>query len=195
MCQGPQALGQGRYCRVYVFAWLQGSRGPLAPQAAGEWRIGLRCRRIARSRPRLSMGISGQQQKRQAKRFHGALGAQPVRISPGLREKWVKPDLTESIPVDGRTPVSFGDTGVSGGTGIPYSRGQNHFTTHTRKTGAKTDAGLVSLFKNFFMAEPVGRPSKNLVKPPAHAWLFGGFVDKCGGRKGGEDCVRKWRPF
>ena len=141
------------------------------------------------------MGISGQQQKRQAKRFHGALGAQPARISQGLRGKWVKPDLTESIPVDGRTPVSFGDTGVSGGTGIPYSRGQNHFTTHTRKTGAQTDAGLVSLFKNFFKAESVGRPSKNLVKSLAHAWLFGGFVDKCGGRNGGEDCGRKLRPF
>ena len=141
------------------------------------------------------MGISGQQQKRQAKRFHGALGAQPVRVSPGLREKWVKPDLTESIPVDGRTPVSFGDTGVSGGTGIPYSRGQNHFTTHTRKTGEETDAGLVSLFKNFFMAESVGRPSKKPVKSPADAWLFGVFVNECGGGNGGEDCVRNWRPF
>jgi hypothetical protein len=141
------------------------------------------------------MGISGQQQKRQAKRFHGALGAQPVRVSPGLREKWVKPDLTESIPVDGRTPVSFGDTGVSGGTGIPYSRGQNHFTTHTRKTGEGTDAGLVSLFKNFFMAESVGRPSKKPVKSPADAWLFGVFVNECGGGSGGEDCVRNWRPF
>ena len=105
------------------------------------------------------------------------------------------PDLTESIPIHKRAPVSFGDTGVSGVTGIPYSRGQNHFTIHTRKTGEMTDAGLVSLFKNFFKAESLGQPSKNPVKPPAHAWLFGVFVNECVGRDGGEDCGRKLRPF
>ena len=52
-----------------------------------------------------------------------------------------------------------------------------------------------SLFKNFFMAESVGRPSKKPVKSPADAWLFGVFVNECGGGSGGEDCVRNWRPF
>ena len=42
---------------------------------------------------------------------------------------WVKPDLTESMPGDlPKAPVSFKVTGVSGGTGNPYSRGKARFT-------------------------------------------------------------------
>ena len=40
-----------------------------------------------------------------------------------------------------------------------------------------------------------GGPSKKLAKSPARAWLLGDFVNKYGGRNGGEDRVRMLRPF
>ena len=39
-------------------------------------------------------------------------------------------------------PVSFGDTGVSGGTGIPCSRGENRFTSNYGKLDAEMSEKL-----------------------------------------------------
>ena len=56
----------------------------------------------------------------------------------------VKPNLTESMPK--KAPVSLKVTGMSGGTGTPFSRGKTLLYLAVQKTGHRTDVHWRDLF-------------------------------------------------
>ena len=56
----------------------------------------------------------------------------------------VKPNLTESMPQ--KAPVTLKVTGMSGGTGNPFSRGKTLLYLAVQKTGRPTDAHRHILF-------------------------------------------------
>ena len=69
------------------------------------------------------------------------------------------------MPTSLRAPVSLGDTGLSDGTGIPYSHGQkNHFTTNHEKLDVASVKNLPKKKNNTV--------EDNLLGAESCAWLF-----------------------